>query len=458
MLHHIEILNTIKYKYARNSRFVTIVGIIAALSGVVGVSFNLSTHGEEYVDLNLSGRQRFLSASIVSNISLLEKSQGLEKEQKLQTIENFRHLMQSDLDIFEKENLTKVTHLKDSPFATANTPDEINLYNETNSFLELTDINSENSAQNLAKIIEKQNDIIAPGWDAFTKNLTVRNNTDSIRVLGTVIFCFAFLGAISIYALLQIVRPMMRDLRMINEHSEHLETENSENKKLLSQGAKFISLGQEVANINHDINNIVSIMSAFTVVFKKQLEGHPELTEKYTKMEKAIERLSALTQALRRSILGNQSTSEEIFAVAEVWNDCATILSDKTKKLNVKLTGKVDEALMVKTRKDLLYQVLLNLLSNGIEAVGGKENAWVNIECQKVDDKLEISVTDSGIGLPEEIRQNLFKPLYTTKPSGSGLGLTYIKKLAQDTGGDIVYDESCKNTCFKVSLPMKKIG
>ena len=116
---------------------------------------------------------------------------------------------------------------------------------------------------------------------------------------------------------------------------------------------------------------------------------------------------------------------------------------------------------------DMLVQIFLNLVKNAAEAVpeeGGEITLTTAFQHglrvqvpgsrDRLDLPLVVTVQDNGQGVPEDIRANLFDPFVTTKPSGTGLGLSLVAKAVNDHGGVIEVDSRPRRTVFKVMLPM----
>jgi signal transduction histidine kinase len=79
----------------------------------------------------------------------------------------------------------------------------------------------------------------------------------------------------------------------------------------------------------------------------------------------------------------------------------------------------------------------------------------LTIEAKKQDNKVMFSVNDTGVGITEEAKPNLFKPLFTTKSKGQGLGLAVVKRLVEALGGTIYFESQVgKGTKFTIELPM----
>lgn len=102
-----------------------------------------------------------------------------------------------------------------------------------------------------------------------------------------------------------------------------------------------------------------------------------------------------------------------------------------------------------------LIRVITNLVKNSIQSVEQKnpEQPRVDVLIKTEGDFVNICVTDNGIGVPEENRNCIFEPQFTTKTSGMGLGLGMVKNIVETYGGIITLDSSEEKTTFKVSFP-----
>ncbi|WP_102958429.1 two-component system sensor histidine kinase NtrB [Mangrovicella endophytica] len=134
----------------------------------------------------------------------------------------------------------------------------------------------------------------------------------------------------------------------------------------------------------------------------------------------------------------------------------------------IKITELYDPSLPpVFGNRDQLVQVFLNLLKNASEAVAGREDGEIRLSTAfrpgvrlsvpgtktRVTLPLEFLVEDNGGGVPDDIRENIFDPFVTTKPSGSGLGLALVAKIIGDHGGVIECESQPGHTTFRVLMP-----
>ena len=103
----------------------------------------------------------------------------------------------------------------------------------------------------------------------------------------------------------------------------------------------------------------------------------------------------------------------------------------------VELRMDLDGGAPVLVDRRLLERALVNLVENALQAVG--QAGWIAISLRTADEsrRVEIEIRDSGPGVAPEVRDRIFEPFFSTKTSGSGLGLALVKKIAEDHGGGV---------------------
>ncbi len=109
-----------------------------------------------------------------------------------------------------------------------------------------------------------------------------------------------------------------------------------------------------------------------------------------------------------------------------------------------------DSGLIVYADKEQIGQVFTNIIKNALQALNGVQDGDIIVILKDLGEDVEISVSDNGPGIPEEIRSKIFMPNFTTKSTGTGLGLAISKNIVEGSGGKICFETSEKGTIFLV--------
>ncbi|MCD8268555.1 MAG: ATP-binding protein [Parabacteroides sp.] len=113
------------------------------------------------------------------------------------------------------------------------------------------------------------------------------------------------------------------------------------------------------------------------------------------------------------------------------------------------------EEILIDADEELLSQVLINLLKNAMQALEGQENGCISLEVKQAGRNLIIEVTDNGPGIPHEILDDIFVPFFTTKGSGSGIGLSLSRQIIRMHEGELsVSSQPYTATRFSITLPL----
>jgi signal transduction histidine kinase len=105
--------------------------------------------------------------------------------------------------------------------------------------------------------------------------------------------------------------------------------------------------------------------------------------------------------------------------------------------------------------KDQLIRAINNLLQNSIQAFDGKENGMIQLKLDLENKLCKISITDNGKGIPHERQNKVFVPYFTTKSTGTGIGLSITKQIIENHNGKIYFEsQENKGTTFFIELPI----
>jgi len=119
---------------------------------------------------------------------------------------------------------------------------------------------------------------------------------------------------------------------------------------------------------------------------------------------------------------------------------------------NITLTHECESNLQAKADLTFLKRILVNLVTNSIQAMPNGGN--LTIKAFRGAGKVNLTVSDTGIGIPDEMKPKLFQPLMTTKSKGQGFGLAVVKRLVEAQGGTVSFESKVgEGTKFKITFP-----
>jgi signal transduction histidine kinase len=106
--------------------------------------------------------------------------------------------------------------------------------------------------------------------------------------------------------------------------------------------------------------------------------------------------------------------------------------------------------------KEQWSRIIHNLIKNALQSVPEDRQPEVMVRVKKEQGKGIISVSDNGTGIPDEMKERVFEPNFTTKSSGMGLGLAMVKNLIQNFGGTIAFENGKRGAVFTITIPTKQ--
>jgi signal transduction histidine kinase len=249
----------------------------------------------------------------------------------------------------------------------------------------------------------------------------------------------------------------------------------------LIQSEKMASLGELTAGIAHEIQNPLNFVNNFSEVNKELLDElkveRSKLKDKRDEkleeeiindLEKNTEKINhhgRRADSIVKGMLQHSRTSNgvkeptDINALADEYLRLAYHgLRAKDKSFNADFKTNLDPSLpKINAVPQDIGRVLLNLINNAFHAVADVEKPEVIVSTKKLEDKIEISVRDNGEGIPEQVRDKIFQPFFTTKPTGSGtgLGLSLSYDIVKAHGGELKLEApKYEGTTFLVILPI----
>ncbi|TYO98779.1 phospho-acceptor domain-containing protein [Geothermobacter ehrlichii] len=238
-----------------------------------------------------------------------------------------------------------------------------------------------------------------------------------------------------------------RRLRQANEELQRMQEQ-------LVRSERLAAIGQLAAGVSHEIDNPVGIILGYAELLLEDLEEGDSRREDVLAIIEECRRCRRITG----SLLGlARSVPQEVVAVdmVRLVDDVFDSLRPQKlfRQIELRLCAEGDRH-FVQGDADRLRQVLVNLMLNAAQAMEGA--GTIRIDIRRAGDTLEILVADTGPGIPDEQREQVFQPFFSTKSreEGTGLGLSLCRKLVEDHGGRLDLVSSAAGACFRICLPV----
>lgn len=231
------------------------------------------------------------------------------------------------------------------------------------------------------------------------------------------------------------------------------ETEKINLKKQIEHQSPLSSIGQMAASIAHEIRNPMTSLKGFVELLKLNSTDNNQkyldvMDSELHRMESILNELLYLSKPLERNY-------NEI-SIAQVIEDVIEIMQQHAIQHNIFIELEKNNVYLdnVIGNDNRLKQMFINLVKNAIEEMPNGGTITINMNRLK-NDSIQIAIIDQGKGLAEDEVENLFVPFYTTKESGTGLGLALVKKVIEEHKGTISVESMIgRGTTFIIDLPL----
>lgn len=217
---------------------------------------------------------------------------------------------------------------------------------------------------------------------------------------------------------------------------------------------QYVVMGQIASGLAHEIRNPLSIIStSVETILKDRIDEKERMTMlKYIQEE--ADRINILANKLLN--VNYQKTPEvEKVNLNSVFYRLRSFLEYKLKDKGIEFHIANDKPFVFYSDPNLLFQIFLNLALNSIEAMDG--GGKIEVTIAEEPSGVTVMMRDDGTGIPERNRKRIYEPFFTTKRSGSGLGLSVTKSLVESLYGYIRLLPKKKGTCFEIFLPSIKL-
>ncbi|PAV29586.1 PAS domain-containing sensor histidine kinase [Virgibacillus profundi] len=228
-------------------------------------------------------------------------------------------------------------------------------------------------------------------------------------------------------------------------------TDKKEVEEMMIRSEKMSVAGQLAAGVAHEIRNPLTSLKGFLQLLQA---GVNRKEEYYKIMIEEIDKIEAITSELL-FIAKPLTDNRNIESVTSMFDDVVALLNSQAKLKNINLIKNESIDGVIYCNRSQIKQVLINLIKNAIEAMVEPGN--ITLEFQQCESHVEINIIDEGPGIPEEIIHKLGEPFFTTKQSGTGLGIMITKQILERHDGSLeIVNNDGQGSTFRIIFPNSK--
>ncbi|MFA6600945.1 MAG: ATP-binding protein [Candidatus Omnitrophota bacterium] len=244
------------------------------------------------------------------------------------------------------------------------------------------------------------------------------------------------------------------ELKVANEELQDVQSH-------LLQSTKLAAIEQLATGLAHEIHNPLTIISGKAQVLLLQKDRNrldQRIEEVLKTIVKQTKRAADITRKLLMFSQGSGAPKESL-KLEQVLEDTIALVSYQTSLDGIEMTRKIVNAIPpVYANVHEMREVFLNLILNAVQSVGSKGKIHCEIHYQPQNQVIEILISDTGCGIPEDRLDKVFNPFYTTRSDGVGLGLFVTKQIVHRYGGSIrVESRPGQGSLFLVRLPREEV-
>jgi PAS domain S-box-containing protein len=234
-------------------------------------------------------------------------------------------------------------------------------------------------------------------------------------------------------------------------------TDITERKNLeaqLHEKDRLAAIGQTAGMVGHDIRNPLQAMMSDVFLLKELLKPMPQMPTR-VEVEESLDGLEKNIAYVNKIVADLQDYARPLkpeFSIIELSDVINNVLKTIALPDNVQLVVSIKAPNRIKTEATFIRRSLTNLMNNAIQAM--PDGGTLTVSAEEQHNSVVITVADTGVGIPDEVKPKLFSPMMTTKSKGQGLGLAVVKRLIEGIGGSVtVESEVNRGTKFMIELP-----
>jgi PAS domain S-box-containing protein len=228
-------------------------------------------------------------------------------------------------------------------------------------------------------------------------------------------------------------------------------TESRKLQRRLEQASRVSSLGRMAATIAHEFNNVLMGIQPFAEVARRRAGDDVKLQQAASHILNSVARGRNITQDILRVTRPPDPVPQSIDVTEWLEDLAAEIRAVIGERFPVHVRSAAPGTLFARFDPSQMQQVITNLALNARDAMAG--GGTLRLSASSNDTTVRLAIGDDGCGIPPETLPFIFEPLFTTKRSGTGLGLAVAQQVVIGNGGTITVESSEAGTTFSIDLP-----
>jgi len=252
------------------------------------------------------------------------------------------------------------------------------------------------------------------------------------------------------------VYGISRDITQDVQHTKLIEDQ----KNRLLSASRMAVLGEISGGIAHEINNPLTVIQARSFQLQQMCDlgnlDSAKIKSAAESISKTADKIAKIVKSLRAFAQGQVNEPLDKISVQELIKETLDFRKVRfyNHGIDVRL-GEIPENLEFECHLIQIEEALLSLFNNAHDAAVEQTEKWISINVHDMEKDIEIHITDSGRGIPEEIADKMMLPFFTTKVigKGMGLGLCIAAEIISKHHGSLTYDRTCPHTRFVIRMP-----
>ncbi len=262
---------------------------------------------------------------------------------------------------------------------------------------------------------------------------------------------------VGLWSIVRDISEQKRLQRNLKVHAEKLEKIVADRTKQLKDSERLVAIGQTAGMVGHDLRNPLQTLTGELYLVKSEVDALADNQVK-TNLQESIRLINEQVDYMDKIVSDLQAFVQPIQIdkkPVDLKNLAKQVLSSVFIPPNIYVSMDwLDGFPAVKADPQLLKRVLINLVTNAVQAMpdGGVLSLKMSFNGAR---RVSLKVSDTGVGIPDSIKSQIFTPLFTTKPRGQGFGLAVCKRVMEAHGGTIHFvSKAGKGAKFTIRFPV----